>query len=295
MTMAKEIKSKNKNKNKNNKVDKSNNILKNIDSDDNSSSKDNNKENNEPSFYEEANNEDQEEEKEKENENEHSENHEKLKKKEEEMKKKYEEKNKKKIEKLKEKGIEIDNIYDINKEFNYDMDKPVFYLKENRAKLNKYPEPLSTKQVADIVKRNNIPYENLKVKLVDLFEFKLRNAFEYVDFMVVIKPEWASNVTYSKIFMDLYNSKIKKEQAEKDNDKKEDKKEDKKDLNDISQSEINKDSQMNTFSAEEKFVNNMDGKEEEKGQSNNNNKNFYPRRNNKKKKKGKGNFVDLKY
>ena len=76
---------------------------------------------------------------------------------------------------------------------------------------------MSTKQIEKIVE--NVPYENLKVKLVDIFEFKLKNAFEYVDFIEVIKPEWASNVTYSKIFLELYKFKVNKEK-DKDNEKK---------------------------------------------------------------------------
>jgi hypothetical protein len=176
----------------------------------------------------------------------------------------------------------------------------VFYLKENRAVLDKYPWPLSTKQVASIVEKEKIPYENLKVKLVDLFEFKLRNAYEYVDFMVVIKPEWASNVTYSKIFLDLYESKNKKEQNEKNKEKKEDKKENKKedkkevkkDINDISQSGIPKVSQTNTFSLEKKFINKMEENDEEKEQSNNNYQRSKPKGKTKKKKRGKG--VEIK-
>ena len=299
ITMAKPIRNNNYNKNK---PDDSNRIL-NMESDHNSKSDgDDNGDDNEPDFYEDEIIENPEESDNEQKEDENSKQI--LNKKIEEINKKNEQKNSKKIDELKKKGIELDNIYDINNEFNYDIDNPVFYLKENRAVLDKYPWPLSTKQVASIVEKEKIPYENLKVKLVDLFEFKLRNAYEYVDFMVVIKPEWASNVTYSKIFLDLYESKNKKEQNEKNKEKNKDKKEDKKEnkeenkiedkkvINDISQSGIPKVSQTSNFSVEKKFIFKMDENDEEKEQSNNNYQKTYARRKNRKKKRGKG--VEIK-
>ena len=190
---------------KENKIkENENEILKNIDNEEEKEIN-NDSEVEEPNFYDEEQNgtdkDEEEEEKENEDNNDEYNNYEE----------KEKERNNKRKEELKKKNIDIKNIYEINKEFNYNIDNPVFYLKEDKNVLDKYPWPLSTKQIESIIEKNNIPYEKLKVKLVDLFEFKLKNAFEFVDFIEVIKPEWASNVTYSKIFLDLHNFKMNKD------------------------------------------------------------------------------------
>ena len=74
--------------------------------------------------------------------------------------------------------------------------------------LDKYPWPMSTKQIVKLIQDQEIPYDNLKVKLVDIFEFKpnfikLKNPSEYIDFKIVIKQKWVRNVTYSKIYIIL--------------------------------------------------------------------------------------------
>jgi hypothetical protein len=285
--------------------DDNNNILNNIESDHNSNSDDNDNED-EPNFYDdeiienpEDNDNDNEDEpnfyddkiienpEDNDNEQKEEEDNHKINKQLEEQEDDHEI-IKPKEEIPKKQSIDLDNIYDINKEFNYNIDNPVFYLKENKFIIDKYPWPLSTKQVASIVKRENIPYENLRVKLVDIFEFKsFKKPFEYVDFIEVLKPKWTSNVTYSKIFLDLCKSKDKKEQNEEDKEKKEDKKENKKDINDMSLSKIPKVSQTNTFSVEEKFIFKMDEKDEVKEQNNNYYQKSFARRKNRKKKEEK--------
>jgi len=193
---------------KENKIkENENEILKNIDNEEEKEIN-NDSEEEEPNFYDEEQNGIDEEEEEKENEDNNDEYN--------NYEEKEKERNNKRKEELKKKNIDIKNIYEINKDFNYNIDNPVFYLKEDKNVLDKYPWPLSTKQIESIIEKNNIPYEKLKVKLVDLFEFKLKNAFEFVDFIEVIKPEWASNVTYSKIFLDLYNFKMNKEKEKKE-------------------------------------------------------------------------------
>ena len=136
---------------------------------------------------------------------------------------KYQERITKGKEDLKKKSIDINNIFEINELFDYDKDNPVFYLKENKQVLDRYPWPLSTKQIVSIIKKENLDYNELKVKLVDIFEFKLKDAFSYVDFINVIKPEWAKNVECSKIFKDLHNfmnGKKNKSKKDKPEDKK---------------------------------------------------------------------------
>ena len=130
-------------------------------------------------------------------------------------------------------------------------------MRENKQVLDRYPWPLSTKQIVSIIKKENLDYNELRVKLVDIFEFKLKAAFSYVDFINVIKPEWAKNVKCSKIFMDLHNFMNGKK-----NKSKIDKPEAKKDPIKISQSAIPKASQTNTFSVENKLNNLLNDKKE---------------------------------
>ena len=193
---------------------------------------------------------------------------------------KYHERIKNVKDDLKKKSIDINNIFEINDLFDYDKDNPVFYLKENKQVLNRYPWPLSTKQLVSIIKKENLDYNELKVKLVDIFEFKLKQAFEYVDFIYVIKPEWAKNVECSKIFMDLHNFMNGKK-----NKSKIDKTEDKKDPIKISQSTIPKASQTNTFTVEKKLNNMLKDKEQEQEIEKKEVKQYYPGKNARKTKK----------
>ena len=262
---------------KENKIkENENEILKNIDNEEEKEIN-NDSEEEEPNFYDEEQNgtdKDEEEEEEKENEDNNDEYN--------NYEEKEKERNNKRKEELKKKNIDIKNIYEINKDFNYNIDNPVFYLKEDKNVLDKYPWPLSTKQIESIIEKNNIPYEKLKVKLVDLFEFKLKNAFEFVDFIEVIKPEWASNVTYSKIFLDLHNFKMNKEKEKKED-------------NNINKEEnkiqklpsiIHKLNETKTFSEEKKILNIIENKKEELKDEKKNN--FWPNNKNKKGKKQKG-------
>ena len=200
---------------------------------------------------------------------------------------KYQERITKGKEDLKKKSIDINNIFEINELFDYDKDNPVFYLKENKQVLDRYPWPLSTKQIVSIIQKENLDYNELRVKLVDIFEFKLKAAFSYVDFINVIKPEWAKNVECSKIFKDLHNFMNGKK-----NKSKIDKPEDKKDPIKISQSAIPKASQTNTFSVENKLNNLLnDKKEKEEEIGKKEVKQYYPgkkARKAKKRRPGKG-------
>ena len=171
--------------------------------------------------------------------------------------KKYHDIIKKDKEDLKKKNIDINNIFEINELFDYDKDNPVFYLKENKQALDRYPWPLSTKQIKSIIEKENLDYHELRVKLVDIFEFNLKDAFSYVDFINVIKPEWAKNVKCSKIFMDLHNFMNGKK-----NKSKIDKPEDKTEPIKISESTTPKVSQTNTISEVKKLNNLFNDKKE---------------------------------
>ena len=273
----------------------------------NSNQSNDEEDNNEPNFYDDEQNGENnaEEEKEKnddneennsnslnENKEEKGKNEEKEEKKEKKEKEsKFEKRTRKKKEQLKKKNIDIQNIYEINKEFKINAHSPLFYLRENKAPLDKYPWPLSSSQIVKIVEDNNIPYESLKVKLVDLFEFKLKSPFEYVDFIQVIKPEWASNVTYSTIFLELYEFKINEEKGKNIDNKKEGYKDESHEEFEIFQkqpSAIPKLNEAKTFTEEKKLLKILEEKEEEEDQNKNKNKVFWPKNKKKRGKRQKG-------
>ena len=64
-------------------------------------------------------------------------------------------------EKLKKLNIDINNIYEINNKFNYSKDLPVFYIREEQKSFDNYPIPLSTNQLVEMIKKNNIPFEEV--------------------------------------------------------------------------------------------------------------------------------------
>jgi len=117
---------------------------------------------------------------------------------------------KKKTIELKNDNININNIFDINKKFNYNENNPIFYIIVDKKPLDKYPKPLSSNELLKIIQKEKISYSSLKVKLVDLFQFKSKEPYIYVDFNEILKPNWASDVTYSKIFLELSENNINK-------------------------------------------------------------------------------------
>lgn len=112
-------------------------------------------------------------------------------------------------------NIDIDNIYEINKKFDYDRDLPIFYVKE-KYEGDGYPWPVSTNKIKSMIQKDKVPYKDLKVKLVDLFEHKRKEAFTYFDFEDAMKKGWAENITESKIFKQLHRSMNEKEKEKKD-------------------------------------------------------------------------------
>ena len=110
--------------------------------------------------------------------------------------------------KIKQKNIkkeifDINNIYEINNKFHYNKDSELFYILEKDKEYNYYPKPLSSKQLVNLIREENISYDSLQIKLVDLFEFKLKLSFSYVELKEILKPGWTSDVDYSKIFKEL--------------------------------------------------------------------------------------------
>ena len=127
---------------------------------------------------------------------------------------------------LKDQNIDINNIYEINTKFKYSKDLPVFYIMQESKSFKAYPEPFSTSKLVEYIQKNQIPYESIQVKLIDLFIFKSKEPFTYFDLIEVLKPNWATNVDYSAMFNELYKSKKDNENNKvKSTNKKKDKKE----------------------------------------------------------------------
>ena len=195
---------------------------------------------------------------------------------------------------LKKPKIDINNIYEINNKFNYNKDNAVFYVLEDKKSLNYYPKPLSTKKLVEIINKDRIPFESLKVKLVDLFEYKSSEPFSYVDFTEVLKPNWTSEVTYSIIFLDLFKTKSSENSKIINNTKN---KEDKKDSFSIDVSSIKNNNANDTVSFSNFYDNkkNKDKNIEDKKEEKKENKKEINNKGNKNKKKGrkKGEEIDI--
>ena len=161
--------------------------------------------------------------------------------------------------KIKQKNIkkeifDINNIYEINNTFHYKKDSPLFYILEDNKEFNYHPTPLSSKQLVNLIREENIPYDSLQIKLVDLFRFKSKLSFVYVNLKEILKPGWSSDVDYSNIFKEL--SKL----ILKDNNIKEEKD------NSINVSSIKNENESFSFSLFKNMENDTNkNKKEEKG------------------------------
>ena len=125
--------------------------------------------------------------------------------------------------KIKQKNIkkeifDINNIYEINNKFHYNKDSALFYILEKGKEYNYYPKPLSSKQLVNIIREENISYDSLQIKLVDLLEFKSKFPFSYVNLKEILKPGWTSGVDYSKIFKELSNLYLNDNNIKKEKD-----------------------------------------------------------------------------
>jgi len=115
---------------------------------------------------------------------------------------------KRKQKNIKKEVFDINYIYDINNKFHYNKDSPLFYILEKGKEFNYHPTPLSSKQLVKLIQEENIPYDYLRIKLVDLFQFKSKFPFIYVELKEILKPNWSLDVKFSKIFEDLYKLKL---------------------------------------------------------------------------------------
>ena len=132
-------------------------------------------------------------------------------------------------------NLDIDNIFEINKKFNYSKDLPVFYIKEkdNYNDNEDYKGPLSTNEIKKLIrhkKMKNISF--LDIKLIDIFTMKNHQNFEFFDFDEIFQRNWSKNLEYSDIFLQEHNKlkeneliKEKEKEKEQANEKKVNKKE----------------------------------------------------------------------
>ena len=107
-------------------------------------------------------------------------------------------------------NLEIENIFEINKKFNYPKDSPVFYIRDDSSNNDLYSYPLSTLKIKDLLKKKEIKPFLVKVKLIDIFTIKNYEPFSFFDFNVILAKNWSKNVEYSSIFLNEYNNMYEK-------------------------------------------------------------------------------------
>ena len=107
-------------------------------------------------------------------------------------------------------SLEIENIFEINKKFNYPKDSPVFYLREDTSSTDLYPTPLSTKEIQNLLKNREIKPFLLKVKLIDIFSMSNYDPFSYFDFNDILSKNWSKNLEYSSLFLNEYYNYFEK-------------------------------------------------------------------------------------
>lgn len=99
--------------------------------------------------------------------------------------------------------VKIDNIYLLNKKLNYNVDAPLWYVFHpiGQASFG----PLSSKQLTDLYNIKIIDGSWL-VRLLDIFEFKNINEFQYVKLTIINKDDWINEVNDSKLlqYTELY-------------------------------------------------------------------------------------------
>lgn len=116
-------------------------------------------------------------------------------------------------------NLEIENIFEINKKFNYPKDSPVFYIKDDSSNKDLYSYPLSNIEIKDLLKKRQIKPFLVKVKLIDIFTMKKYEPFLYFDFNDILVKNWSKNVEYSSLFLNQYNN-LFEQNKKKDKEKK---------------------------------------------------------------------------
>ena len=118
--------------------------------------------------------------------------------------------------------LEIENIFEVNKKFNYPKTSPIFYLRSDDTNNDLFPYPLSTNEIKDLLKKKEIKPFLIKIKPIDIFIMKNYEPFHYFDFNEILAKNWSKNLEYSSIFLNEYNNyyeKNKKKDFENKNQK----------------------------------------------------------------------------
>ena len=118
-------------------------------------------------------------------------------------------------------SLEIENIFEINKKFNYPKTSPVFYIREDNSNNDLYQSPLSTNKIKELLNQKKIRPFLLKVKLIDIFTMKNYEPFSYFDFNDILAKNWSKNLEYSPIFLNEYNNMYEKNKSNIFNEKNE--------------------------------------------------------------------------
>ena len=90
------------------------------------------------------------------------------------------------------------NILEINEKFGYPSNQPLFYLLEHKCSFDKYPNPLSVKDLIEMYESGEINKRKMRVKLVDIFTYNKK--YEFFPIAKIFKRNWVNNVEYSDLF-----------------------------------------------------------------------------------------------
>ena len=111
-------------------------------------------------------------------------------------------------------NLDIENIFEINNNFNYPKDFPVFYLQDESNDNNEnslFKEPLSTNKIKELLKAKQIKPYLINVKLIDIFSMKNHSLFSFFPLNEILEKNWSKNVEYSTLFINTHNKLKEKE------------------------------------------------------------------------------------
>ena len=102
--------------------------------------------------------------------------------------------------------LDVENIFEINKKFNYPRTSPFLYIREDNSENDLFPNPLSTNDIKNLLKSKSIKPYLIKVKPIDIFTMKNYPEFSYFDFNEILTKNWSKNLEYSSIFLEEFQN-----------------------------------------------------------------------------------------
>ena len=110
-------------------------------------------------------------------------------------------------------NLDIDNILEINKKYNYPKEFPLFYIQDEMNNIdNKLTkEPLSANKLKELLKYKKIKPYVTNIKLIDIFTMKNYEPFSFFPLNDILNKNWSDNVEYSNLFMNVHNKLNEKE------------------------------------------------------------------------------------